>query len=69
MAALSVERARLGKNTSMPAAAARDSKVARSSELAATPPETRMDAALMVGGGGEGAVDQGADYGFLKFAD
>src|SRR5579875_2182998 len=41
MAALSVESARLGKNDSMAHRAASDSKVRRSSLLAATPPDTR----------------------------
>ena len=45
MAALSVERARLGKKVSMLSFFASRSKVARSSVLAATPPETRMERA------------------------
>ena len=42
MAALSVESARLGKNTVTPISAALVVKRSRSSELAATPPETRL---------------------------
>src|SRR6266568_6180909 len=45
MAALSVERARLGKNTSRPRLRASSSNDRRSSVLAATPPETRIERA------------------------
>ena len=45
MAALSVERARLGKKVAMLIFWASRSKVARSSLLAATPPETRTERA------------------------
>src|SRR5271156_1697342 len=46
MAALSVERARLGKNTVRLWRLASASNVARSSRLAATPPDTRIDRTL-----------------------
>ena len=42
MAALSVESARLGKNTVTPIGVDLDWKVSRNSELAATPPDTKI---------------------------
>src|ERR1700730_2429683 len=48
IAALSVESARLGKNTSMPDDTARFSNAARRSLLAATPPDTSMESADIV---------------------
>ena len=69
MAALSVERARLGKATRRLRRAASAVKRARSSRLAATPPVTRMRVSAKGFLGGKGLLNEVADDSVLEAGD